>query len=197
MILIDGRDADQIGRVFEIATLEVSNTQFEEFFPSEDNWRMRETRSTPDCPVGAITFIDAAKYCNRLSSLESRAEYYKVSDETVSGTTRLDAGGYRLPTIAEWEFACGLNSTSLWFLSDGIELFHRYEWLRGNSDGRSRSSGLLKPNHHGLFDLYGNVMEWCDDQDGEQRFVIGFAYSSSLDPTIDETERPDVAWDAQ
>ena len=129
----------------------------------------REVVDLPDYPATNVTWHEAAAYCNWLSE-KTRIENttpaypdqpsYSVADNDHYGN--LESRGYRLPTTAEWEFACrGGSKTDVYMGSrDWINVF---EWTIENSLGDVHAVGQLRPNPAGLFDMLGNVAEWCDN----------------------------------
>ncbi len=98
----------------------------------------------PANPVECVSWHEAQSYINKLS--------------TTIHTS------FRLPTEAEWEYACRAGSTTRWHFGDNESELPLYAWFADNSGGRSRPIGRVKPNAWGLYDMHGNVNEWCSDK---------------------------------
>jgi formylglycine-generating enzyme required for sulfatase activity len=110
-------------------------------------------------PAEQITWPQALLFCNRRSQAEGLEPCY--NERTLECNYR--ASGYRLPTEAEWEYACRAGSSSTYAFGGDPRKLHEYAWFAENSSKRTHPVGRKKPNAWGLFDMLGNVAEWCND----------------------------------
>ena len=166
-----------IPRSFALAAREVTVEQFQRY--SQERLGSQHEYSKhyspqPDGPMISVTWFDAAQYCNWLSDKEGLPRCYLPNEggEYAEGMSiDLDAvakGGYRLPTSAEWEHACRAGTVTSRYYGYAPDLLRHYEWYVATSDFKSHSCGLLLPNELGLFDMLGNVSEWCHDRHPDQ-----------------------------
>jgi serine/threonine protein kinase/formylglycine-generating enzyme required for sulfatase activity len=154
---------------FALAMHEVSVAEFRRCRkePKEGN----AYAPTPDCPVLAVTYYEAAEYCNWLSKQENIPEeewcylpnkFGKYGEGMKLAADFLKRKGYRLPTEKEWECACRAGSKTSWFFGEAADQLGKYAWYAVNAPNSSHPVGLLRPNDFGLLDLPGNAWEWCD-----------------------------------
>jgi formylglycine-generating enzyme required for sulfatase activity len=149
----------------------------------------------PQLPAHMMTWVLAARYCNLRSKAEGLEPCYNEENATCDFTKN----GYRLPTEAEWEYSCraGLEGDSS-LVSDPAKL-RQAAWFADNSQAKPHPVGEKAPNRWGLYDMIGNVGEWCNDiydqkyygksptsdprgpDEGEQYVVRGGSYTSSFD----------------
>ncbi len=118
-------------------------------------------------PVNNVTWFDAVRFCNRLSEREGLSACYRIDRVKVSWDGTAD--GYRLLTEAEWEYACRAGTQTRWSFGEDESLLAQYAWFAENSDGKPQPVGKLQPNPFGLYDMHGNVWEWCWDWYGPYR----------------------------
>jgi formylglycine-generating enzyme required for sulfatase activity len=187
-----------VARPFWIADREVSVEQFQKFvkddkyaaaekpqgWPGADS----ETSPTPECPVQQVNWYDAVLFCNWLSSREGLPRAYErtggketFKDKEYDAWRQIPlSNGYRLPTEAEWEYACRAGSATKFAHGNDVSLLGRYAVFDSK---QTEVCGSKLPNRWGLFDCYGNVREWCDlDLDTGRPSVLGGGFK---DPAMD------------
>jgi len=110
-------------------------------------------------PVEQVRWSDAVRYCNARSRSEGLQPCYNLK----IWECNFDANGYRLPTEAEWEYACRAGTKTTYFFGNSPSKLKNYAWFKENSGGKPQPVGKKRPNPWGLYDMYGNVWEWCND----------------------------------
>jgi formylglycine-generating enzyme required for sulfatase activity len=120
-----------------------------------------EHKGARDLPVHKVSWLDAVGFCNRLSESEQLSPFYRIGSNGEVAIT--DGDGYRLPTEAEWEYACRAQSTTVYPFGDDPRKLKDHAWYYQNSGRKVQPVGRRIPNCWGFHDMLGNVHEWCAD----------------------------------
>ncbi|HUU28765.1 MAG TPA: SUMF1/EgtB/PvdO family nonheme iron enzyme [archaeon] len=130
-----------------------------------------------NCPVEQVSWYDAVASCNKLSEAAGLEPCYDLSTWECDFTKN----GFRLPTEAEWEYACRAGTTTRFYTGDSYEDIERAAWHLGLGDS-THPVGLKEANGWGLYDMHGNVWEWCND-----RWTNYYTSESQTNPTGPES----------
>lgn len=153
----DGREENEtqqhevtISKDYYLGVYEVTQAQYEKVIgknPSHFQGAIVGNENA-DLPVDYVSWDDAVAFCKKLSDLPEEKKAGRV---------------YRLPTEAQWEYACRAGSKTAYSFDDEEGLLPEHGWFNRNSSNRTHTVGLLEPNAWGLYDMHGNVWEWCSD----------------------------------
>jgi formylglycine-generating enzyme required for sulfatase activity len=113
----------------------------------------------PDKPVERLSWFGAIQYCNMRSLREGLSPCYDLTTLQCN----YDSNGYRLPTEAEWEYACRAGTDTKYSFGNAPDRLGQYAWFKTNANKTTHPVGQKKPNPWGLYDMHGNLWEWCND----------------------------------
>lgn len=155
----------ELTRAFEIGVYPVTQALYQAVMGDHPGRPVRAT-----APVNQVSWYDACTFCNALSALLGLERAYHIDEAQLKVVRRPGALGFRLPTEAEWAMAARGQESFEYAGDDDIE---RVAWHKGNSKVSPKAVGLRRPNGLGLFDLSGNVWEWCHDGYDEHFYKTG------------------------
>ena len=196
---------------FAISATEVTQTQYQSLIPGYRD-HLNDNAPEPSCPVNAVTWLGTVEFCRRLSEQDDVSD----SEMTIPAVGNLKKvpypdfrthSGYRLPLEVEWEVACRAGTVTPRYFGYAPDLLATYSWYISNSNFRSWSVAQTLPNPAGLFDMLGNVSEWCFDLEASdpqtikapgfaisRYFVRGSDYACNAH-TVRSANRRDARWD--
>jgi len=131
-----------------------------------DVWNEEEVGpSERNLPMTNVSWLDSIVFCNELSRMLGRTECYTITDDSENTIYNKTANGFRLLSDAEWQYTCKAGTTGYRYAS-----IDQIAWFQENSNGSVHPVGQLLPNPWGLYDMIGNVWEWCWDLYDTERY---------------------------
>lgn len=163
----DGKPVHQVTvSSFLIGKFEVTQEQYQAVIGTNPSF-FSSGSEAPKRPVEQVSWYDAVNFCNKLSEMEGLQKVYTINGTDVRAD--FSRNGYRLPTEAEWEYAARGGASSKNYKYAGSNDVGQVAWYGDNSGRMTHAVGTKAPNGLGLYDMSGNVFEWCWDWYGRYR----------------------------
>ncbi len=137
----------RLTKPFYLGVCEVTQTEYERVMGSNPS----KFKDDPTRPVEMVSWDEVSAFCRKLGKLAQKEAMY---DE------------FRLPTEAEWEYACRAGTATTWYATDDEAALKEHAWFNANAGETAHPVGQKTPNAWGLYDMHGNVVEWCQDWRG-------------------------------
>ena len=145
----------RVTKPFELGKYEVTQGQWKSVMGTEPWTKYKDTIQGENVAAAFVNYGEAVDFCERLTDLEHKSGKLKANEE------------YRLPTEAEWEYACRAGTETAFSFGDDEKQLGDYAWFNDNAldagEVYAHAVGLKKPNPWGLHDMHGNVFEWCSN----------------------------------
>jgi formylglycine-generating enzyme required for sulfatase activity/serine/threonine protein kinase len=172
----------RITRSFYLGVHEVTQAQYEAVMGVNPSWFSANGggkdqvagQSTDRHPVEQVSRLDAVNFCNKLSEKDGLRPFYEIDGDIVR-VLDWNGPGYRLPTEAEWEYACRAGEERKYSFGDDVAGLGEHAWYKNNSDSRTHPVGEKRANGFSLFDMHGNAWECCWDGYGDGYYQASLA----------------------
>ena len=151
----EGQVAVTLTKPFWLGKTELTQGQWQQVMGTEPWKGLPLVQADKDGAATDVSWDDAKAFCQKLTDLERKAGKLKAGES------------YRLPTEAEWEYACRAGTKTRYSFGEDESQLGQYAWFKGNAfdvgEKYAHAVGMKKPNPWGLYDMHGNVYEWCSD----------------------------------
>ena len=196
VLLKAGADPKEISTYFDFKMIKIPSKVYEMLSTEVTQKLYKKVMGTnpskfkgDNLPVENVNWYDAVEFCNALSQKMGLTPVYSINGNDVTQNTSAD--GFRLPTVEEWQYAARGGQNYTYAGSNNIE---DVAWYSSNSESKTHPVAQKKPNGYGLYDMSGNVREWCWDVDSDydyHRYMRG----GSWDCHADDCEVSYRRWD--